>query len=136
MTPHRGRNLPCVACHSYPWKRKHAKILGLQPLTECRPLCAPGPAGPAHSPLVFIGHKRQHLLLAPLVLLPPGPQTFPLEVVMLGITSAIVLLLPFLEVPSFFLGSVSLLCDKAQFAITICVTQPLSPHPHPRIITT
>lgn len=82
---------------------------------------------PAHSPLVFMGHKRQHLLLAPLVLLPPGPQTFPLEVVMLGITSAVVLLLPFLEVPSSFLGSVSLLCDKAQFAITTCVTLPPPP---------
>lgn len=74
-----------------------------------------------------MGHKRQHLLLAPLVLLPPGPQTFPLEVVMLGITSAVVLLLPFLEVPSSFLGSVSLLCDKAQFAITTCVTLPPTP---------
>lgn len=100
-------------------------------LAACRPPCTLGPRDPAHSPLVFTGHKRQHLLLTPRVLLPPGPQKSPLEVVMLGITSAAVLLSPFLGVSS-FLGSVSLLCGKAQFAVTTCVITPLPPGPFPR----
>lgn len=38
------------ACPAYPWNRKHAKILSSDPLTECRPLPTPRPAGPCAQP--------------------------------------------------------------------------------------
>lgn len=103
-TSHRDENLPCVASHFYPWKRKHAKLLAPRPLPECRPPSHCGLPGSFHSSPVFTGYWRKHQLFTPplcgFLLAPRCCEA--------GNHRLRILPSPFPEVPSSFLGSASL----------------------------
>lgn len=117
---HREKSLPCVAYYSYPWNRKTWQNLGPEaPDRMQTPLPHLGLWDPCSwFPAIYWLQEEASAFNSTLVLFPPSPQTFPFEVVMLGITD-FTLSLPFPELPSSFLGSTSLLqCEKAQFVIT------------------
>lgn len=86
---------------TYPWKR-HDKIWSPLPPVEGRPfrrLHTSACRAPAHRPGIYWLQEEASDFHSTPVLSPPCPDTFPFEVVMLGITG-FTLPLPFPEVPS------------------------------------
>lgn len=76
-----------MAYRFYAWSRKYAKILSLQPLTECRLLSHTLTCRPcSQAPGIYRVQEEAPVCNPTLVRLPPGPQSFPFEAVMLGIT--------------------------------------------------
>lgn len=74
-TSHRDENLPCVASHFHPWKRKHAKLMAPRLLPEGRPLFTPWPAELfPQLPGIYRVPEEAPAFHSTLVWLPPGPQ--------------------------------------------------------------
>ena len=111
---------------TYPWKR-HDKIWSPLPPVEGRPLRrlhTSACRAPAHRPGIYWLQEEASAFHSTPVLSPPSPDTFPFEVVMLGITG-FTLPLPFPEVPSSLRFSIYLTMWKS----TICHHHPCDSPP-------